>query len=70
MKLRRGAVKGNTIMLSEPVGLPDGQWVEVEIRAIEKSPLEKYGFKPIPRSKDGKPVTNELINGIRDELGI
>jgi predicted DNA-binding antitoxin AbrB/MazE fold protein len=69
MKICRGVVKGNTIVLGEPVGLPDGQRVEVEIRAIEKSRREKYGIEPII-SAGGKPVTNELVNELREELGI
>ena len=65
----RGIVKGKTIELDENLDLEDGEAVEVEIRVIEKSPLEKYGFKPIIPA-GGRPVTNELVNEIREELGI
>ena len=65
---RVGMIKGHTIELDEPLGLPDGQWVEVEVRAVEESPLEKYGFNPILRKRGAK-VSNELVNEIREELG-
>ena len=65
----RGVVKGKTIVLDENPDLEDGEKVEVEIRAIEESSLEKYGFKPIIPA-GGRPVTNELVNEIREELGI
>ena len=65
----RGVVKGKTIVLNEKLDLEDGERVEVEIRAIEESSLEKYGFKPIIPA-GGKPTTNELVNELREELGI
>ena len=67
---RRGIVKGQTIELEEPLGLPEGQQVEVEVAvsAVEAVDLEQYGFKVIPAG--GNVVTNEMVNKIRDDLGI
>lgn len=38
-------------------------------RIERRKMLAKYGFYPVSR-EDGIPVTNELINEIREELGI
>lgn len=65
---RKGIIKGQTIEFDEPLGLPEGQKVEVEVRAVEPVDLEQYGFKLIPAG--GNVVTNEMINRIRDDLGI
>ena len=65
---RKGIVKGHTIELDEPLDLPDGVAVEVDVRAVEAVNLEKYGFKPLPAS--GHVVTNEMVNQWREELGI
>ena len=65
---RRGIVKGRTIELAEPLGLPEGQAVEVEVSAVQAVDLEQYGFKVIPAG--GNVVTNEMVNKIRDDLGI
>ena len=69
MKLR-GTVKGQTIEFDEPLGLPEGQQVEVEVAvsAVELVDLEQYGFKVIPAG--GNVVTNEMVNRIRDDLEI
>lgn len=67
MKLR-GIVKGRTIVFDETLDLPDGQSVEAEVRPIKEEPLERYGFRPIPAG--GNPVTNEMVNELREELGI
>lgn len=37
-------------------------------RLADESPRELYGFKPIPAG--GAVVTNELVNELRDELGV
>ena len=67
---RKGVVKGQTIEFDEPLGLPEGQQVEVEVAvsAVEAVDLEQYGFKVIPAG--GNVVTNEMVNKIRDDLGI
>ena len=52
----------------EPIGLPEGQAVEADISTVEDVDLERYGFKLIPHR--GVLVTNELVNEIREELGI
>ena len=65
---RRGTVKGQTIEFDEPIGLPEGQTVEVEVSTVEAVDLEQYGFKPIPASD--YVVTNEMVNQWREELGI
>jgi hypothetical protein len=67
MKLR-GIVKGQTIVIDEPLGLKDGQQVDIEIHPLEAVDLEQYGIKSIPPS--GYIVTNEMVNKIRDDLGI
>lgn len=69
MKLR-GTVKGQTIEFDAPLGLPEGQQVEVElvVSAVELVDLEQYGFKVIPAG--GNVVTNEMVNKIRDDLEI
>ena len=65
---RKGILKGQTIVLDEPLGLPEGLAVEVEVEVAEKVDLEQYGFKVIPAG--GNVVTNEMVNKIRDDLGI
>ena len=67
---RRGAVRGQTIEFDEPLGLPEGLQVEVEVAvsAVELADLEQYGFKVIPAG--GNVVTNEMANRIRDDLEI
>ena len=67
MKLR-GKVKGQSIVFDEPLDLPEGQAVEAEINPVQNNILEQYGFKPIPAG--GNVVTNDLVNEIREELGI
>ncbi len=67
MKLK-GTVKGQTIEFEGPIGIPEGQRVEADITAIEETDLERYGIKPFPLSD--YVVTNEMVNKIREELGI
>ena len=67
MMKRRGIVKGQTIALDEPLGLPEGQTVEVEILPAEAIDLERYGIRPIPLSD--YVVTNEMVNRIRETAG-
>lgn len=64
----RGIVKGQTIVFDEPLELPEGQHVDIEIPPVEAVDLEQYGFKVIPSG--GNLVTNDMVNKIRDELGI
>ena len=65
---RKGTVKGQTIEFDEPLGLPEGQAVEVEVSTVEVIDLEQYGIRPIPLSD--YVVTTEMVNEWRDELGI
>ena len=65
---RKGTVKGQTIEFDEPLGLPAGQQVEVEVTPVETVDLEQYGIRPIPLSD--YVVTTEMVNEWRDELGI
>ena len=65
---RRGVVKGQTIEFDEPLGLPEGQAVEVDVSTVDVVDLEHYGIRPLPSR--GVVVTNEIVNKIRDELGI
>ncbi len=73
----RGVVKGQTIVFDEPLDLLEGLSVEVEItpcteadkaRLAKRELLAKYGIRPIPAG--GNLVTNEIVNEIREELGI
>ncbi len=82
----RGVIKGHTLIFDEPLGLPEGQIVEAEItptegeaagfpngaedraRVARRELLAKYGIRPTPSR--GYVVTNEMVNKIRDELGI
>ena len=79
MKLR-GKLKGQTIELDRPLELPEGQTVEIEVwtvddgypdSALDKDRLNSPAyrtFRPIPAG--GRYVSNELVNEIREELGI
>ncbi len=64
---RRGIVKGRTIELDAPLGLPEGQVVEVEVSTVQAVDLEQYGFKPLPAGD--YLVTNEMVNRIRETAG-
>ena len=64
---RRGIVKGRTIELDTPIGLPEGQVVEVEVSTVQAVDLEQYGFKPL--SAGDYVVTNEMVNRIRETAG-
>ena len=74
---KKGRVKGQTIVFDEPLDLLEDLSVEVEItlcteedkaRLAKRELLAKYGIKPSPSR--GCVVTNEMVNKIRDELGI
>ena len=40
-----------------------------DVKKVHKKPARYiYGFKPIPAG--GAPVTNEIVNKLRDQLGI
>ena len=89
MKLR-GIVRGQTIAFDEPLELPEGLSVEVEIipnskedeeRHAKRELLAKHGIKPTPSRvrasevfpsipEGGNLVTNEMVNEIREQLGI
>ncbi len=56
---------------------PVGQFVSELLRgalpargggATDGRPRERYGFRPIPAG--GAVVTDEVVNGIRDDLGV
>ena len=64
----KGVVKGQTIVCDQLLTLLDGQRVEIEVHPIENVDIEKFGFKVIPSG--GNLVTNEMVNELRDELGI
>ncbi len=67
---RKGIVKGQTIAFNEPLGLPEGQQVEVEVTVSPAAAvnLEQYGIRPLPVSD--YVVTNEMVNKWREELGV
>ena len=66
---RKGTVKGQTIVFDHPINLPKGHRVEADVQPIDTPPnLEQYGIKPFPPA--GYVVTNDIVNEIRDELGI
>jgi hypothetical protein len=75
-----GRVKGQAIEFDCPLGLSEGQTVEIEIRTVDGTAIENERdaslrdspayrtFRPIPAG--GRVVTNEMVNEIREELGI
>ena len=74
---KRGKVKGQAIVFDEPLEFLEGLSVEVDItpsteedktRLANRESLAKYGIRPIPAR--GTLVTNEIVNEIREELGI
>ena len=67
MKLK-GIVKGQSIEFDEPLGLPEGQAVAVEVSLIKAVDLEPYGIRPIPSR--GYVVTNEMVRQWREDLGV
>ena len=67
MKLR-GVVKGKTIVLDSAAGLTEGMTVEVDVRDVNESDATANG--PVREAKDKTFDTNELVNELREELGI
>ena len=65
---RKGIVKGQTVECDEPLGLPEGQTVLIEILPADAIDLERYGVRPLPLSD--YVVTNEMVNEWREDLGI
>ena len=65
---RKGIVKGQSIEFDEPLGLPEGQAVEVEVSLAKAVDLERYGIRPLP-SRDYV-VTNEMVRQWREDLGV
>ena len=63
-----GVVKEQTIEYDQPIGSMEGQRIEIEVNPIETIDMERYGFKVIPPG--GNLVTNEMVDELRDELGI
>ncbi|MCY4414862.1 MAG: hypothetical protein OXE87_00905 [Chloroflexi bacterium] len=53
--------------MDAPLGLPEGQVVEVEVSTVQAVDLEQYGFKPLPAGD--YLVTNEMVNRIRETAG-
>ena len=76
---RRGIVKGQAIEFDEPIGLRDGQSVEIDIDPVEEAAPVDSGddaayqspayrtFRPIPAR--GNLVTNEMVNELREQMG-
>ena len=76
---RRGIVKGQAIEFDEPIGLRDGQRVEIDIHPVkEAAPVDSGDdaacqspayrtFRPIPAR--GNLVTNEMVNELREQMG-
>jgi hypothetical protein len=55
----RGHVKNGTVVLNEPVGLPDGTDVEVEVRPVEEAgegPTLYERLRGVVGSAEGLPV--------------
>ena len=68
MKLK-GPVKDHTIVFDHPIDHPEGHRVQVDVQPIDTPPnLEQYGIKPFPPAD--YMVTNDIVNDLRDELGI
>ena len=65
---RKGIVKGQSIEFDEPLGLPEGQAVEVEVSLAKAVDLERYGIRPLPSR--GYVVTNEMVRQWREDLGV
>ena len=65
---RKGVVKGQAVECDEPLDLPEGQTVVIEILPAESIDLERYGIRPLPLSD--YVVTSEMVNKWRDDLGI
>jgi hypothetical protein len=53
---------------SRKIGFLRPGHVEAAAKAAQRADLERYGIKPTPSSD--YVVTNEMVNNIRDELGI
>ena len=64
----KDVIKEQAIEFDNLNGLHEEQRVEVEIQPDKVVSLEQYGFRPIPAG--GKPVTNEMVKELREELGI
>ena len=68
---RRGIVKGQTIEFDHPLGLPDGQAVELDIRPLEG----QNGLSPAAQAERKRQIgealrqADEIRERIRKELG-
>ena len=68
---RRGIVKGHTIEFDHPLGLPDGQAVELDIRPL----ADKNGASPAAQADRERQIgealrqADEIRERIRKELG-
>lgn len=51
--------------LTAPDAPQPGKGEEVALKEFE----QRFGFRPLPR-RSGAPVTNDLVNDLREELGI
>ncbi len=67
MNIRKGAVKGNTIVFDETLGLPDGALVDVEIRLAAAKPT--FRVKP-NHSCLTEGVEPLRLNRLLDELEV
>ena len=67
---RRGIVKGQTIEFDHPLGLPDGQAVELDIRPLaDKNGASPAGQTDRERQREALRQADEIRERIRKELG-
>ena len=76
MNIRKGAVKGNTIVFDEPLGLPDGARVDVEVHLADNEqkctaadPKPPFRVKP-NNSGLAEGVDPLHLNRLLDEVAI
>ena len=67
---RRGIVKGHTIEFDHPLGLPDGQAVELDIRPLaDKNGASPAGQTDREMQREALRQADEIRERIRKELG-
>ena len=67
---RRGIVKGQTIEFDHPLGLPDGQAVELDIRPLAgENGTSPAGQTDRERQREALRQADEIRERIRKELG-
>ena len=65
MNIRKGAVKGNTIVFDEPLGLPDGEQVNVDIQLADDERADAQGKARAKRVLDREYA---VYNGMKRQL--